>query len=142
MSNHYAGFVFLSRSMERQKSLRAGVHIAGGFVQYQHPRIGKHCARHRHKLLLSLGDAAALIAHRCVIALWKRKNVLVYTHGFGSGFRVLPCGFGIAVGRFSYTVPSNSQASLQHHCKAFSEGILVPSVTGVPSSVISPLCAS
>ncbi len=89
----------LNQTAERflHKTLSVGIHIRGGFIQYQDGRISQDCPRKTDKLALPGTEVASPFAHWCVVTILQVGNESMSSCRFGCLDDLLMAGLKVSV---------------------------------------------
>ena len=97
-----------------QLAFRFGIHAAGGFVQDEDLRVGRHGARQSKKLLSPLGEHGPALGEHGVVAVRQRPDKAVRAHKLGRADELFVAGGKIAVAQIVHHGACKYEALLHH----------------------------
>ena len=97
-------------------ALRGSVHVGCGFIKNQHPGVVEHCTGDGQKLLLSLGDVAAILADDRIIAVRKTHYERVDVGLLRNADNIFQRGVLRSVGNVLVHCAPEEPCILKHHC--------------------------
>ncbi len=107
----------LNQTAERflHKTLSVGIHIRGGFIQYQDGRISQDCPRKTDKLALPSTEVATSFPHWCVVAMFQVGSESMSACRFGCFDDFLVAGPNVSISNIVLYTAGKEEGVLMHN---------------------------